>query len=82
MFHYWKNFDATPFELTAPVRLVNKQDIPEGFLIRQEKDAKQYLLIEYNSELPFELGEYDILKVQRKGSSRYLPFVCNIENIK
>ncbi len=82
MFHYWKNCDATPFELTAPVRLVNKQDIPEGFLIRQEKDAKQYLLIEYNSELPFELGEYDILKVQRKGSSRYLPFVCNIENIK
>lgn len=82
MFHYWKNFDATPFELTAPVRLVNKQDIPEGYLIRQEKDAKQYLLIEYNSELPFELGEYDILKVQRKGSSRYLPFVCNIENIK
>lgn len=82
MFHYWKNCDATPFELTAPVRLVNKQDIPEDFLIRQEKDAKQYLLIEYNSELPFELGEYDILKVQRKGSSRYLPFVCNIENIK
>ena len=82
MFHYWKNFDATPFELTAPVRLVNKQDIPEGFLIRQEKDAKQYLLIEYNSEQPFNLGEYDILKVQRKGNSRYLPFVCNIENIK
>lgn len=82
MFHYWKNSDATPFELTAPVRLVNKQDIPEGFLIRQEKDAKQYLLIEYNSEQPFNLGEYDILKVQRKGNSRYLPFVCNIENIK
>ena len=82
MFHYWKNSDATPFELTAPARLVNKQDIPEGFLIRQEKDAKQYLLIEYNSELPFNLGEYDILKVQRKGNCRYLPFVCNMDNIK
>ena len=82
MFHYWKNSEATPFELTAPARLVNKQDIPEGFLIRQEKDAKQYLLIEYNSELPFNLGEYDILKVQRKGNCRYLPFVCNMDNIK
>lgn len=82
MFHYWKNSEATPFELTVPTRLVSKQDIPDGFLIRQEKDAKQYLLIEYNSEKPAELGEYDILKAQRKGSSRYIPFVCKVENIK
>ena len=82
MFHYWKNSEATPFELTAPTRLVSKQDIPEGFLIRQEKDAMQYLLIEYNSEKPAELGEYDILKAQRRGSNRYIPFVCRVENIK
>ena len=82
MFHYWKNCEATPFELTAPVRLVEKKSIPEGFLIRQETEAKQYLLIEYNSDKPAELGEYDILKAQREGSSRYIPFVCKVENIK
>lgn len=82
MFHYWKNSVATPFELTAPVRLVEKESIPEGFLIRQEKDAKQYLLIEYNSDKPAELGEYDILRAQRRGCNRYVPFVCRVENIK
>ena len=82
MFHYWKNSEATPFELTAPVRLVEKKSIPEGFLIRQEKDAKQYLLIEYDSDKPAELGEYDILRAQRRGSNRYIPFVCRVENIK
>lgn len=82
MFHYWKNSEATPFELTAPTRLVSKSDIPEGFLIRQEKDAKQYLLIEYNPNAPAKLGEYDILKAQRKGSNRYVPFVCKVENLK
>ena len=82
MFHYWKNSEATPFELTAPVRLVEKESIPEGFLIRQEKDAKQYLLIEYNSDRPAELGEYDILRAQRRGCNRYIPFVCRVENIK
>ena len=82
MFHYWKNSEATPFELTAPVRLVEKESIPEGFLIRQEKDAKQYLLIEYNSDKPAELGEYDILRAQRRGCNRYIPFVCRMENIK
>ena len=82
MFHYWKNVEATPFELTASTRLVTKQDIPEGFLIRQDKDAKQYLLIEYNSSNPTDLGEYDILKTQRKGSNRYIPFVCKVDNLK
>lgn len=82
MFHYWKNSEATPFELTAPVRLVEKESIPEGFLIRQKKDAKQYLLIEYNSDKPAELGEYDILRALRRGCNRYIPFVCRVENIK
>lgn len=82
MFHYWKNSEATPFELTAPTRLVSKFEIPDGFLIRQEKDAKQYLLIEYNPNAPAELEEFDILRAQRKGSNRYIPFVCKVENLK
>ena len=82
MFHYWKNAVATPFELVAPTCLGYKKDIPEGYLIRQEKDAKQFLLIEYNAEQPANISEYDILKVQRKGNSRYIPFVCKLECIK
>ena len=82
MFHYWKNVEATPYELTAPTRLVSKQDIPDEYLIRQEKDASQYLLIEYDSNTPVQIGEYDILKTQRKGSNRYIPFVCKMENLQ
>ena len=82
MFHYWKNSEATPFELTAQTRLVSKFEIPDGFLIRQEKDAKQYLLIEYNPNAPAELEEFDILRAQRKGSNRYIPVVCKVENLK
>lgn len=82
MFHYWKNSEATPFELTAPTRLVNRQDVPDGFLIRQEKEAKQFLLIEYNPVHAAEFGNFDVLKTQRKGSNRYIPFVCKVENLK
>ena len=81
MFHYWKNSEAKPFALTAPTRLVSRADIPEGFLLRQEKEAKQYLLLEYNPATPASIGELDILKAQRKGCNRYMPFVCRIENI-
>lgn len=81
MFHYWKNSEAKPFALTAPTRLVSRADVPEGFLIRQEKEAKQYLLLEYNPATPASIGELDILKAQRKGCNRYMPFVCRIENI-
>ena len=81
MFHYWKNSEATPFELIRPIRLVSKSEIPDGYLIRQEKDAKQYLLIEYDDKNPIDIGEFDILEVQRKGSNRYIPFVCKVDNI-
>lgn len=81
MFHYWKNSEAQAFELTAPTRLVTKTDIPEGYLLRQEKDAKQYLLLEYNPTNFASIGKFDILKTQRKGSNRYMPFVCKVENI-
>ncbi len=81
MFHYWKNSEAKPFALTAPTRLVSRADVPEGFLLRQEKEAKQYLLLEYNPATPASIGELDILKAQRKGCNRYMPFVCSVENI-
>ena len=82
MFHYWKNSEATPFKLTSPTRLVSKENIPEEYLVRQEKGASQYLLLEYGVDNPAELGECDILKVQRKGTSRYLPFVCKVDSLR
>ena len=82
MFLYWKNSEAKPFELIKSIRLVSKSEIPDGYLLRQEKDANQYLLIEYDNRHPVNIGELDILKTQRKGSDRYIPFVCKVENIK
>ena len=82
MFHYWKNIEAKPFELTKSIRLVSKSEIPDDYLLRQEKGAKQYLLIEYDNMHPINIGEFDILKAQRKGSDRYIPFVCKVDNIK
>ena len=82
IFHYWKNSEAKPFVLTAPTRLVSRADVPEGFMLRQEKEAKQFLLIEYDPSAMSDIGAYDILKAQRRGSNRYLPFVCKVENIQ
>lgn len=82
MFHYWKNSEAKPFALTAPTQLVSRADVPEGFMLRQEKEAKQFLLIEYDPSTMSDIGAYDILKAQRRGSNRYLPFVCKVENIQ
>lgn len=82
MFHYWKNSEAKPFAITAPTRLASRADVPDGFLLRQEKEAKQFLLIEYDPSAVTDIGAYDILKAQRRGSNRYLPFVCKVENIQ
>lgn len=82
MFHYWKNSEAKLFKLSSPTRLVFKEGIPEGFLVRQDKEAKQYLLLEYDADNPADFSEYDILKVQRKGTSRYIPFVCKVDSLK
>lgn len=81
MFHYWKNETAKPYSLLKPTCLVSRENIPEGYLIRQDKDAKQYLLIEYDIDNPTIFGDLDILKAQRKGSNRYMPFVCKTDNI-
>lgn len=82
MFHYWKNSEAKPFELTKSIRLVSKSEISDDYLLRQEKDAKQFLLIEYDDKQPVNIGDFDVLKAQRKGSDRYIPFVCKVDNIK
>ncbi len=81
MFHYWKNEDATPYRIVNSPRIVSKQDIPDGYLLRMTTDAQKFLLLEYNPNKPAIIGEFDIMKVQRKGKGRYLPFVTNIKQI-
>lgn len=84
MFHYWKNNEATPFVVTTPIRLVAPDEVPEGYLRRLDPnhDAKHFLLVEYDPSIPANLSETDILKVQRKGRSRYIPFVTKIDSLK
>lgn len=62
--------------------LVDKRDVPEGYLIRQEKDAVKFLLLEYDPKKPTDLGKCDILKTQRRGEIRYLPFVTTVDSIR
>ena len=47
-----------------------------------EKNDKQYLLIEYDNMHPIIIGEFDILRAQRKGRNRYTPFVCKLDSIR
>lgn len=82
VFHYWKNEEACIAELRQPASIVDASSIPEGYLMRQTKNAKKYLLLSYNpSSCTFMQGK-DILKIQRKGSRRYLPFVTSIESME
>ena len=81
MFHYWKNEEATLYRITTSPRIVNKQDIPDGFLLRMEANSKKFLLLEYDFSHPADIGSYDIMQVQRKGKGRYLPFVASINLI-
>jgi type I restriction enzyme R subunit len=62
--------------------LVNREDVPTDYLLRQEKDAERFLLLEYNPNVIANIGEYNILKTQRRGNIRYLPFVTTLESIK
>lgn len=81
MFHYWKNDNATPYRVTNSPRIVKKQDVPDGFLLRMDANAKQFLLIEYDPSKPANIGKFDIMKVQRKGHGRYMPFVTSLDKI-
>ncbi len=81
MFHYWNNEQAKMYSLTDAPKLVNKSDIPEDFLVRQETGAKKFMLMRYNPKHSAKIGTFDISRVQRKGSLRYMPFVTKINNI-
>ena len=62
--------------------LVDKDAVPTDYLIRLEKDAVKFLLLEYNPLQSANLGNINILKTQRRGEIRYLPFVTTLESIK
>ena len=79
MFHYWSNPKA--YMLIQEPVLVDKKDVPSGYLFRQEKDAVKFLLLNYNPQQSAELGTANILKTQRRGEIRYLPFVTTLESI-
>ena len=81
MFHYWNNEKATPYKLVKTPRIVNKQDVPNGYMLRMTKDTQRFLLLEYDPLTPAKIGAFDILKVQQKGKVRYLPFVTKIKEI-
>ncbi len=81
MFHYWNNEKATPYKLVKTPRIVDKQDIPNGYMPRMTQEAQRFLLLEYDPSTPEKIGAFDILKVQQKGKKRYLPFVTTIKGI-
>ena len=82
MFHYWKNENATPYRIKNNPLIVNKQDIPDGYLLRMATGAEAFLLLEFDPSKPADIGSYDIMKVQRKGKGRYLPFSASLQDIK
>ena len=79
MFHYWSNPKA--YQLTKEPVLVDRGAVPSEYLIRMERDAVKYLLLNYNPQQSADLGNANILKTQRRGEIRYLPFVTTIESI-
>ncbi len=82
IFHYWNNEKAHPYKLISTPRLVSKQNIPSGYLLRMGNGAEEFLLLDYDPKKPAEIESYDIKKVMRKGKGRYLPFVASISDIK
>lgn len=81
MFHYWSNEKATPYKLVKTPRIVGKQDIPNGYMLRMTKDTQRFLLLEYDPLKPAKIGTFDISKIQRKGKERYMPFVTSANSI-
>jgi hypothetical protein len=47
-----------------------------------DTNAKKFLLVEYDSAQPADIGSYDIRKVQKNGKNRYMPFVTSLDLIK
>ena len=79
MFHYWSNPKA--YQLTKEPLLVDKDGVPSEYMTRMENDAVKYLLLDYNPQQSADLRNVNILKTQRRGEIRYLPFVTTLESI-
>lgn len=79
MFHYWSN--PKVYLLTKEPVLVDKEAVPSDYLIRMGKDAEKFLLLDYNPQQFEDLCSINILKTQRRGEIRYLPFVTTLESI-
>lgn len=82
MFHYWDKDSAIPHKLTKPPVVVNRASVPEDFLIRMDRDSDRFILLEYSPDEVSDIGNYDIMQVQQRGTRRYLPFVTTVESIK
>ena len=81
MFHYWNKETATPYQIVNKPRIVSKQAVPSGYLLRMVSGAQKFMLLEYDSTKPANIGNYDILKVQRNGKGRYMPFSTSLQSI-
>jgi type I restriction enzyme R subunit len=79
LFHYWSKPKA--YLLTKEPILVDKKSVPTDYLLRQDKGAVKFLLLDYNPQQSAELGAINVLKTQRRGEIRYLPFVTTIDSI-
>ena len=79
MFHYWSNPAA--YQLTKEPELVDRDSVPSDYLLRMEKDAVKFLLLDYNPQQSVDLDNVNILKTQRRGEIRYLPFVTTLDSI-
>ena len=82
MFHYWNNDNATPYQLKEKARIVRKEEIPDEYLLRMNKNAQKFLLLNYNTTKRADIGNYNILRVQRNGKGRYMPFVVSLADIE
>ena len=82
MFHYWKNEKATPYKLLNTPRLVNKLNIPSGYMLRMNNSAEEFLLLEYDPNKPAEIANYDIKRVMRNGKGRYMLFVSSLSSLE
>ena len=76
------NDKATPYKLNTKPKIVRKEEIPDGYLLRMGKGVQKFLLVDYDTFKCAEIGNYNILKVQRKGKGRYMPFITSIDSIR
>lgn len=81
LFHYWNSEKAHLYSLLHEPQCVQKSKIPSDYLLRQEKDAKFFILLEYNPQEPLNMNDFDFSNVQKKGKQRYLPFTTSLQSI-